>query len=304
MDLKTLDLNLFVVFDALMKTRSTTLAGRHLGMTQSAVSNALRRMRGAFDDPLFVRSRQGMMPTPFADILAASVQSGLSHMQRAADCRNAFDPATSSRAFRINMSDLAQMVFLPTLLTHFAEHARGADMVVVNMDIDQARERMVSGEIDLSVGFFLGDDPGLYRQTLFTEHYLCAVRAAHPNVRHELTLQTFLHAPHAVYRPAAGSHLVLEGLIDQLFAAHGAHRRIIVQIANLLGFSQIIANSDLLMCIPSRLARTVSRYSDIRLFPLPFAGPAFDIVQLWHERAHHDAGNRWLRRCFSDLFQG
>ncbi len=161
---------------------------------------------------------------------------------------------------------------------------------------------MALSEIDLSVGFFLEPATDVLRRKISDEHYVCAVRADHPTIRSSLGLDDFVRTGHAVYRPAAGSHRDFEDGVDRLFIERGMRRRVALRLANFSGISQIVATTDLLICIPSRLAQIVAGYGNIRTFPLPFEAPTVEIAQLWNRRVDRDGGHCWLRQCFLDLF--
>ncbi|MGC0154392.1 LysR family transcriptional regulator [Chromobacterium vaccinii] len=302
MNLLTLDLNLLLVFDAILRTKSTTLAAEELSLTQSAVSNALRRLRIAFDDPLFVKTRDGMLPTVLAKELADHVHAGLASFRQAVETRSHFDPLTSDRSFTIYISDIGQIVFMPRLISHCASAAPNIRIATVDASPKEAQHAMSAGEIDLAIGLFMSFDPGFHQQRLFREYYVVIARDGHPAISAGLPLGIFLDARHAVYRPTAGSHAMFEEAVERIFEANGCVRQVAVRLAHSLGLSQIIAASDLLVCVPSRLAHAFNGYANIRVFPLPFDAPAFDISQLWHRRCHRDAGHRWLRHTVASLF--
>ena len=302
MDLESLDLNLLRVFEALVATKSVTAAGERLGLTQSAVSNALRRLREAFDDPLFVRTPDGMCPTSLGAELAEPVLEGLAKLRAGVERERVFDAALSRRTFRLYVSDVGQMVFVPRLMRHLAQAAPGVRVETLELPSSQAEEKLIAGEIDLAAGYFLDFNAGFYKQTLFSERYVCVVDAKHPSVSDPPTVEQYLAASHVVYRPAGGSHASFEDWIAKLYAQHGAVRRVTVRLAHSLGLIDIVQGSALVLTIPSRLAHAMSGYADLRVLPLPFDAPRFDITQQWHERLHHDPAHQWLRATMVSLF--
>ncbi|EUC18786.1 LysR family transcriptional regulator [Paraburkholderia hospita] len=302
MNLLTLDLNLLLVFDSILRTKSTTLAAEELSLTQSAVSNALKRLRTSFDDPLFTKTKDGMLPTSLAEGLAGHVSAGLASFRQAVETKTSFNPQTSDRSFTIYMSDLGQMVFMPKLISHIASVAPNIRIITVDATPKDAQNAMSTGEIDLALGLFMSFDPGFHQQRLFREHYVAVVRDGHPGISTSLSLRRFLDARHAVYKPTAGSHAIFEEAVEGVFEENGRVRQVPVRLAHSLGLSQMIATSDLLVCVPSRLANAFNDYASVRVFPLPFEAPTFDISQLWHDRCHRDAGHRWLRSTVASLF--
>ena len=303
MNLNTLDLNLLLVFDAVLRTGSTTLAGEELGLTQSAVSNGLRRLRAAFDDPLFIKTPQGMSPTPMAERLAPSLQEGLDRIRQAIEDREDFVPAASQRQYVLYASDTGQRVFLPRLLGRLRREAPGIQLVTLQASPRDAPRLMAAGEIDLALGFFLHFQAGFYRQKLFSDHYVCMAAADHPAIQGPMTLAQYMHAPHVVYRPAVGSHAFFEDVIDKLFSEHNLRRQVVLQVTHGLGLPEIIAGTDMLVAVPASLAQACAGSPGVRFLPLPFDAPLVDITQQWHERFHRDLGHAWLRRTIADLFQ-
>lgn len=303
MNLNTLDLNLLLVFEAVLRTGSTTLAGEQLGLTQSAVSNGLRRLRAAFDDPLFIKTPQGMSPTPTAERLATPLREGLDRIRHAVEDREDFIPSMAQRRFVLYASDTGQRVFLPRLLAQLRRDAPGVQLITHQVPARDAPPLMASGEIDLALGFFLHFQAGFYRQKLFSDHYVCMVSADHPAIRDDLTLWHYLHAPHAVYRPAVGSHAFFEDVIDKLFSEQDVQRQVVLRVTHGLGLPEIIAGTDMLVAVPASLAQACAGSPGVRFLPLPFEAPLVDITQQWHERFHRDLGHAWLRRTIAALFQ-
>lgn len=304
MNLRSFDLNLLVVFETLMRLRSATLAAGELSLTQSAVSNALKRLRMAFDDPLFVKTPQGMMPTDRAIQLSAAVSSGLAIIRDAVDAEQAFVPANAERTFRVYSSDIGQMIFMPRLMATLAMEAPSIRVTTVDMSPRDAQAAMAAGEIDLAMGLFASFADGFHQQRLFQERYVAVVREGHPTVRNTLTAEGLLSAAHIVYRPTAGSHDVFEGVMNGWFEKHRRQRNIAARLAHSLGLSSLISQTDLLACVPSRLADALqSRTARMASFPLPFESPVFDICQLWHARYHADPGHQWLRQLIFRLFR-
>ncbi|MFJ2992352.1 LysR family transcriptional regulator [Pandoraea sp. NPDC087047] len=304
MNLRSLDLNLLLVFESLLRTRSTTVTAEELNLTQSAVSNALKRLRLAFGDPLFVKTAQGMLPTDLAASLAPPVTEGLGLIRGAVEAPQDFVPAKAQRTFRLYLSDIGQLIFMPKLMATLALEAPGVRIVTVDTTPREAQNAMAMGDIDLTLGLFTRFSAGFHQQRLFREHYVALVREGHPTIRGQLSAEAFFEAAHAVYRPTAGHHDVFETAVEQWFAQSGHRRHVALRMAHSMGLSALIAASDLVVCVPTRLGRALKAAADLRAYALPFDGPEFDISQLWHERFHTDAGHRWLRSTIFRLFHG
>jgi len=299
-----LDLNLLRVFGAILETRSVTIAASALGLTQSAVSNQLARLRDAFDDPLFVRTSEGMVPTPRALAIADPIRNSLVAIRFCLEEQLGFDPALSDRTFRIFMSDVGQMVFLPRLLERLARVAPQVNIETVQVPASRMRDMAIeSGEVDLAMGYFEDFDGSFRQQMLFEERYVGMVRRSHPTIRDTLPLRTFLDTPQLVYQPRGGGHGHQESAVDHAFSAAGAPRRVAVRAAHAMGVTYILSNTDLLVVVPSRLAAACRELADVSVLALPVEIPKLQIKQHWHERFHQDPGNSWLRGLVAELFQ-
>jgi DNA-binding transcriptional LysR family regulator len=295
-----IDLNLLLVFEAVLETKSTTLAAAHLGLTQSAVSNALNRLRSALGDPLFVRTSEGMLPTPRASEISLPVKDSIERIRAALGHAPEFDAQHSSRTFRVFMSDVGQMVLLPQVLAHVMVEAPEVTLETVQATTLRQREAaMSSGEVDLAVGYFQDFEGPFHGQSLFREHYVCVVRADHPLVGDELTLEQFAALRHAVYHPSGGGHNHQEQAIDAAIAALGVRRHVTLRAMHFLGFTRMLRSTDIITTLPSRLAAACAAMTPVRIFKPPLEIPTFEIAQFWHKRFHQDPGNRWLRRLFA-----
>jgi DNA-binding transcriptional LysR family regulator len=299
-----LDLNLLRVLDAILETRSVTTAASNLSLTQSTVSNQLARLRDAFDDPLFVRTSQGMMPTPLVMAIADPIRKSLVAIRFCLEEQLGFDPLTSDRTFKIFMSDVGQLIFLPRLLERIARVAPRVNIHTIQVPPARMRDlALESGEVDLAAGYFENFDGSFRQQMLFEESYVGMVRRSHPTIRDALSLETFRSTPQLVYQPTGGGHGLQESAVDQAFAVADVPRRVAVRAAHSMGVTSIVSNTDLLVIVPSRLAAACRELADVSILALPVQIPKFQIKQHWHERFHHDPGNRWLRSLVADLFQ-
>ena len=301
MHINLVDLNLFLVFQAIYQTRSVTLAGERLSMTQSAVSNALKRTRKQFGDELFVRTPEGMIPTPLAERLIGPTQAGITQFSRAIDDGTAFDPATSKRLFRLAINDIGQLALMPALFT--ATRARAPQLRFETVDVSsaEARQRMANGQLDLAMGCWDSMGAAFTEQPLFQESFVVLMSANHPLASAELTLDDYLDAEHIAYAPSGTTHVPLEQALQS--GSIAGKRKIVLSTAHSLGLSSMVATSDLLLTAPSRLARAMSMTRpDLRVRPVPFGVTPFQIRQQWHERSKGDSGHRWLRELVFALF--
>jgi len=298
MNISEFDLNLLVVFEAVLAEGSISRAAGRLDLSQPAVSNALARMRKATGDRLFVRLGNAVVPTPYAQGIAGPIRQALAGIRNSLAESRGFDPATSERSFALYVTDLGEAYFLPTLLARLSAIAPGVRIRTLPMPTEAAQDALKSGEVDLAIGNLPDFRAGFYQQRLFPDHYVCAVRRKHPAIGQRLTARQFAAASHAIAMPAGTGH----GVILRTLMEHGLEDRIVLQVQNFLVLPNIVATTDLLAIVPHSVGSQLSRHIDVKLLPLPIPIPPFVIKQCWHERFYDDAGNRWLRQQFAELF--
>lgn len=292
----SIDIRLLAVFHEIHQTGSVTGAAQALGLGQPAVSVALAKLRRHFADPLFVRTSGGMAPTPFAAGLVGPVRAALDALDQVLGYRNDFDPGSAERTFRICMTDISQLVLLPSLWQKLRATAPGIRIQIVPLSDDTAR-MLESGAADLALGFMPQLEAGFYQQQLFRQNFVCMVGSRHPRLSDQLSLAQFEAEDHAVISSSGAAPLI----IDREIARLGIERRIALHIPNFLGAAFVVEHTDLLITIPKRLGDVLQDRGAFRIFPVPFALPEYAVKQHWHERYHHDQGNRWLRAVVSEL---
>ena len=295
--MQDLDLKLLKVFDAVYRTRSVSRAADDVGVTQPSISIALAKLRKHFQDPLFVRTSDGMQPTPYALELIRPVRDGLELLHRALRHRAKFDPARSARAFCLCLTDIGQAVILPTLLNHLKRVAPGIRIDVVPISSDTPRQ-LESGDGDLAIGFMPQLEAGYYQQKLFRQRFVCAVSLDHPRITDRLSLEQFVEERHIVVATPATGHWILDKSLDDMKIM----RKVAVRLPDFLGLAAIVAGTDLIVSVPEDLGAVMRRAARVKLLTAPVELPSYFVKQHWHERYHHDAGNRWLRGVVAELF--
>ena len=297
-DILDLDLKLLVAFEAVLTQRSVSGAAEAIGLSQPAMSTCLGKLRRILGDQLFVRTSRGMEPTPLSMDLAAPIRDALALLRQGLNQYRHFEPATSTRVFKIIMTDIGEQVFLPRLVKRLGDVAPGVSLRTVQLPVKEMREALEAGEIDLAVGFIPDLAAGYYQQKLFKRSYVCVVRRDHPKIGDTLTLKQYLNASHAIVSAPGTGHEVVERVITQ----KGLDRRIVLHITHFLAIPLIVGNTDLMVTVPTMLAESYLPISNIKLLEPPIKMPSYAIKQYWHERFHEDPANRWLRELFSDLF--
>ena len=292
----SIDVRLLAVFDQIYRTRSVSGAAEALDLGQPAVSVALAKLRHHFGNPLFVRTSSGMEPTPFSEGLVQPVRAALGALDTVLAYSSGFDPATSQRRFRICMTDISQAVLLPRLWERLRAEAPGISIETLPMLEDLPR-LLESGEADLAIGFLPQLEAGFYQQTLFAQSFVCMVGRDHPRIHDSLDLARFEAEDHAVISSSGSAPMMLEREIER----QGIKRRVALKSPSFLAAAFVVEHTDLVLTTPRRLADVLQVRGDFRVFPVPFPLPGYEVKQHWHERFHHDDGNRWLRRLIAQL---
>jgi DNA-binding transcriptional LysR family regulator len=304
MNFRTLDLNLLRVFDAVMVERNVTRAAEQLAMTQPAVSNALRRLRGAIGEELFVPGSTGVTPTPHAESLWPAVRDALSGLRELFEPQ-AFDPARDERRFTLAMADATAAVLLPRLAAALERERARVALQVEPLTSRDPRSLLERGAADVAIGFFpdvarafdgaLGQaEFGL--QPLYSCDYVCVMRRGHTLAdAPTLTLDDYCRAAHARISFAGRPH----GFIDQLLAGLGRSRRVTLLIAQYAAALQAVRASDLLAVVPRRFVNASGLAGSLHVAALPFEMPLLSIAMLWHLRHERDAAQRWLRETIA-----
>jgi DNA-binding transcriptional LysR family regulator len=298
MHLRDLDLNLLVVFNQLSAERRVNAVAQSLGITQPAVSNALRRLRRHFGDELFLRTSKGMEPTPFATRLALPVAEALATLQGALNQRTAFDPATSSRTFVLAMTDIGEIYFLPPLMEHLARIAPNVCVSTVRNSAVTLKEDMEAGRVDLAMGLLPDLKAGFFQRRLFRHRYVCMFRRGHPLDKRQITLAEFSDAEHLVVIAAGTGHNRVDAMLDDA----GIRRRVRLRVPHFVAIGHILRDTDLIATVPERFARRCVEPFGLSYVAHPAKLPEIAINQFWHARFHREPGNQWLRGVVSAQF--
>jgi DNA-binding transcriptional LysR family regulator len=303
MHLASLDLNLIVALDALLSERSVTRAAERIGITQSAMSHALARLRVVTDDELLVRGSGGMVPTPRALALAPPIRRALDEVHGALRSPAAFDPKTARLRVRVATSDYSELILLPRLMRRLEREAPLVELRIL-AHIDDAPGLLSSGEVDLVIAPLRHRDnaPGVFAQKLFEESFVCVVRKGHPLADRKLTLTRYTSAAHALIAPSgqAGS------FVDDALAKLGTSRRVALTVPHFLVAPHVVATTDLILTLAARVASLLSRPLGLVVLEPPpeLRLHGFVISALWHERTHGDPAHKWVRDLFVETAKG
>jgi DNA-binding transcriptional LysR family regulator len=293
--LDVLGLHHLRALDALLRERSVTAAAASLGLSQSAVSHALRGLREALGDPLFVRGDGAMLPTPRAQALALPVHRALRDLEAALAARVTFEPAQTTRTFRLAMPDGFGATLLPDLLEVLWQRAPNAHIDVQTLDGDLP-QMLATGDIDLAFLVGLPNAPELRTRRLFTNDFACVVRRGHPAVCGTLDLDTYCALPHALMSPSGDG----PGAVDTALAALGRERDVLLRVRYFLAAPLVVARSDLVLTGPRPLLARMAELAPLQLLTPPVELQNFDTRMFWHQRFDKDAAHRWLRETVVD----
>jgi DNA-binding transcriptional LysR family regulator len=295
-----LDLNLLPVFDTLIRVRNVSRAAEELDMSQSAVSHALKRLRGFFGDQLFIKTGSGMQPTPRALELLAPVLAVMETVRGELLVREGFDAATARRSFGLCLTDMGELIFLPRLIKQLRRAAPGCTLRTLQVPVQQIGSVLESGEADLALGSLHSVPEGLFQQQLFARSFVTIVNRGNRAIGETLTREQFFAMEHIVVSLSGRIEDAYDNVIDQGAGA----RRIYLTTPHFLTVPMIIEqNPELIATVPRELATKFATYKSIRMVETPVSVPPFGIRQFWHPRFQHDAANIWLRTLVKETFE-
>lgn len=290
-----LDPKLLSLFDLIHSTGSVTRAAEQLGQSQPTVSIWLSKLRLALQDPLFVRTPKGMLPTPRADALIGTVRQALDSLRCISQQQAVFEPARARRRFRIAMTDAGDITMLPRILASLLAGAPEISIEAIRIGSDTGL-RLVSGEVDLALGLVPELDSGFYQQALYDEDWVCLCRADHPRARSITSVGDYEREAHIAFTTRTGE------LMQAAIARQRIYRNVLLELPGFLGLPAILSGSSLIATVPRGIGEALARSAGLAVFPSPVQAPTLTIKQYWHERYHQDPANRWLRSLCAELF--
>jgi len=296
-NLRTIDLNLLVVFDALMTERHVTRAAERVGLSQPAASSALGRLRHLFDDELLVRSGSGMEPTPRALELAERVTPILREVGRLVEETADFDPETATGNYRLRMSDLLLLLIMPGLARRLEREAPGITVDVQHLSPTKTVDALVGDTLDLAVSTQLEVPAAVVEEHLFEGRMVCVHRRGHPAIDGHVSLETFLQLQHI---RVAQSPLD-DRFVDRQLAAQGIRRCIAMTVPHWLPVPAILGQTDLIAVMTERHAGHFRDIHGLEIVDAPFEGADFHWSLYWHKRHGANPGHNWLRGLIRDV---
>ena len=300
MNFQQLDLNLLRLLTVLYRTRSVTQSSRELALSQPATSHALARLRDALQDDLFVRTPQGLIPTRFCDSVAPAIGQQLAAMEQTLHGQSAFAPETQAKDWRISLSDLGEMMFLPQLVARLRQLAPLSNITNVSVSADEVPKALENRTIDLAVGIFHTRHKGIRAQPLFQENDVALTsREAFPKTR-RLSLEQLRQARLVIASPSATFHRGVDKVLRDLQMSS----RVSVRSKHFGAIPQLVESSDLMAIVPRMYADSVIRtHATIKLCHLPIDALGYTVNVLWHMSTDSDESQVWLREQVIGLFE-
>lgn len=287
-----------VLFEVIYGGASLTRAAEELGLAQPTVSIWLAKLRRQLGDPLFVRTAEGLQPTPRADALIGPVRDVLALLRGISGSPAAFAATASDRLFRLAMTDASHITLLPRLLQRIRVDAPGVRLEVVPISAQTPRA-LESGDADLAIGVVAGLEAGFHELVLYAQDFVCLVSARHPRIGATMTARTYRDESHVGVLSAA-SYATLRTSLSK----ERVERRVVLELPGFLGLATIVADSDLVATVPRHIGETLAASGTIRVVPCPVRIAGFTVRQYWHDRFHRDPGHRFLRSLCAELFTG
>lgn len=304
MNLRSIDLNLLAVFDAIAAEGNQSRAANRLGMSQPAMSNALARLRTALDDPLFVRTAQGMTPTARARALAAPIRQALDLIQgglERAKRDDSFDFGASTRTIVIVVEDYGDSVIVPRLMDWLMQTAPGMRVRLRRDPSGTALSKKLSdGSVDIAVQYVRARDGELHARHLLEEELVSMVREDHPTIGDSLSLAQYLAVPHVVFG-RLGSQGIKNSIVDRELKRLGLARSIALQVPGFQSMPIIVRNTNFICTLPRRMAQAYAHYFRLKTLKTPLELPPLPLYLVWSKSMDRDPAHRWLRNAVHEL---
>lgn len=297
MNLYQIDLNLLILFEALYRHKSVSMAAEDICLSQSAFSHGLSRLRKRLGDELFVRVNNEMEPTAFAHELAFHLSPALEQIHMGLNNRLTFDPTTSDIEFKFAATDYTQFSLLPKLVSHITKVAPNIRITVVSSEDKMPVEKLISGELDFVLGFSheIEKSSTIEYQTWLRDSYCTIARKDHPQLKNGLTLDNFLSLSHVRISPWGEK----KGVVDHQLAAQGLSRHVALQLPSALVAPYTVVHSDLILTLPKLIISNIIDELNIDIYAPPITIPEYQLNIYWHKLNARKASHQWLRQLIN-----
>lgn len=298
-NIRNVNLNLLKVFDAVMEERSITRAAARLCVSQPAISNALSSLRALYGNELFIRTSKGVAPTAKALEIAGSIQESLQLVNDTLGIDYMFRPESLHRRFTVALTDYGELHFLPYLIRELNVTAPGVEVICLPSPGATLMPEMRSGTVDVVWDWVRIDDSNYHVELIFEDRSYCVAREDHPKVSAGLSIDDFLELEHVALR-ATRTHIPM---IERQLEKQGLERNVVTEVSHLLAMPGIVANTNLVACLPERLAHFYAKQMNLAICPNPVFAHPVPVYQMWHKHLDDDAGHVWFRGLLHNLVQ-
>jgi DNA-binding transcriptional LysR family regulator len=296
MNLRSIDLNLIPVFDAIFTEGKLTRAAERLAMSQPAMSNALARLRATVDDPLFIRTARGMVPTPRARQMAGQIRQALNLIHNSLQQNTEFDFSASTRTFSIAVEDYGEAVIIPPLMDWLTRAAPGIQTRIWPGRSRAVREELRNGMVDFAVDYFRLEGQGFRSTHLMTDELVSMVRKDHPVIGETLSLDQYVTLPHVVLAQNAP-------MVDRELTRRGLTRNRALHVPHFISMPLIVKSTDFICTLPRRMASVYMEHFPVKILTSPIDFPKIPIYLVWSDVIGTDPGHQWLRDSLYSLCQ-
>lgn len=300
LDIRGIELNLLIIFQAMMKELSVTGVAEALELSQPNVSYALKKLRECFGDQLFIRSAQGMQPTAKALALSEPIQRMIDILRNEILPPSTFVPESSRRHFVINTTDIGEISFIPPIIKHLRVCSPLLSLECICLRAQDLVDALRTGKVDLAVGYYPEITVStVYSQALMKHPFVCLARQGHPLTEHGLTLENYIAADHIGVVGEGHS----QRIIDERIRKSGIERRIAFQTQNFMTVPFIVKETDMIATVPKFLAIQFAEHLGLKVLQPPFEIEPISLKQYWTDRQRNDPGQIWLRQTIAEFFQ-
>ena len=299
-NIRQLDISSLMIFRDLVRLRKTTLVADRMGLSQSAISHALNRLRGALNDPLFVRHAKGMEPTAVALELAPKIEKIIEDLSLALKGTTTFDPAASNRVFNLAGNDFITSLLYPPLFERVRQVAPGVRISTRFAVGGNSLAALANNDIDLAIGRFYELPPGYSETHLFDEDFVVLARAGHPGIPGQLDLETYLALDHMLVSFVGG----FKGVVDTALKTLQLKRHVISNTPLFLTACATVSESDLIVTMPGRLARKYAARFGLEVYAPPLSLPPFPVTAMRYRSTLKDPAIDWLLGEIQDIIAG
>lgn len=302
MKFRQLDLNLLRVLVALHRSGSVTGAGHLLALSQPATSHLLAKLRDSLGDELFIRTPKGLKPTPLCERIAPAIQAQLAQLESTLTEDQAFDPVLDPMEWRVSLSDLGEMMFLPGLAGRLRQQAPLATIANISVAAQDVPSALDARDIDLAIGILHSQHKSIRQEALFEETYVAvssqAWRPATGAVRRSLSLRQLQSAQFVIASPAA----TFQGGVEKMLYEHQLTQQIVLRARHFGAIPELISQTDLLAIVPRMYAQSLASRSEFQVWELPSSALQYTVNLLWHNSTDHDGAHLWMRQQIRQLF--